>query len=367
MLKQYRLRDYKFRLVLWVAALSSIGVLVVGSANEAYRYRQLMGVIIGLVCMVIVSLIDYVWLLNFYWLEYLFGILLLALVPLFGYTANGAKRWIRIGSFQFQPSDVVKIIMILFLAKLYSKYEDKINHPKIIFGSLIAMAVPVAFIYKQPNLSTSILMVLLFCAMIFLAGLSYKIIGGIILVTIPVAVILLTIILQPNQTLIDEYQQSRILAWLQPEAYSQLSSQQTNSIIAIGSGQLYGKGLNNDDVSSVKNGNFIPEPQTDFIFTVVGEELGFLGCCIIIILELLIALECVNIGRRAREKCGTLIGCGMGVLIFLQCFINICVATGLMPNTGIALPFVSYGLTSLVSFWIGIGIVLNVGLQVRKY
>lgn len=368
MLKQYRLRDYKFRLVLWVAALSAIGVLVVGSANEAYRSRQLAGVIIGFICMVIVSLIDYVWLSNFYWLEYIFGVFILALVPFFGATVNGAKRWIRIGSFfQFQPSDVVKIIMIVFLARLYSKYEDKINHPKVIFGSLLAMAVPIAFIYQQPNLSTSILMALLFCTMIFLAGLSYKIIGGIILVTIPVAVILLTIILQPNQTLIDKYQQTRILAWLQPEAYSQESSQQTNSIIAIGSGQLYGKGLNNDDVSSVKNGNFIPEPQTDFIFAVVGEELGFLGCCIIIILELLIALECVNIGRRAREKCGTLIGCGMGALIFLQCFINICVATGLMPNTGISLPFVSYGLTSLVSFWIGIGIVLNVGLQVRKY
>ena len=120
-------------------------------------------------------------------------------------------------------------------------------------------------------------------------------------------------------------------------------------------------------MSSVKNGNFIAEPQTDFIFAVAGEELGFLGCCIIVILELLVALECVRIGRNARDLAGTLIGCGMGALIFIQCFINVCVATGMMPNTGLPLPFVSYGLTSLVSFFIGIGIVLNVGLQGRKY
>ena len=143
--------------------------------------------------------------------------------------------------------------------------------------------------------------------------------------------------------------------------------QQTNSIIAIGSGQLYGKGLNNDEVSSVKNGNFIAEPQTDFIFAVAGEELGFIGCCMIVLLEFLIALECLLIGRRAKELSGTLICCGMASLIFFQTFLNISVATGLLPNTGITLPFVSYGLTSLVSFYIGIGFVLNVGLQTKKY
>ena len=120
-------------------------------------------------------------------------------------------------------------------------------------------------------------------------------------------------------------------------------------------------------VSSVKNGNFIAEPQTDFIFAVAGEELGFLGCCLIIILELLIAAECIRIGRRAKDLSGTLVCCGMGALIMFQSFFNICVATGLMPNTGIPLPFVSYGMTSLVSFCIGIGVVLNIGLQTRKY
>ena len=117
----------------------------------------------------------------------------------------------------------------------------------------------------------------------------------------------------------------------------------------------------------MKNGNFIIEPQTDFIFAVAGEELGFIGTFAIIILLLLIVLECILIARKAKDLSGRLICCGMGALVGLQAFINICVATGLMPNTGIPLPFVSYGLTSVVSLFIGMGFVLNVGLQPKKY
>ena len=157
------------------------------------------------------------------------------------------------------------------------------------------------------------------------------------------------------------------MAWLNPAEYADDAYQQQNSIIAIGSGQLYGKGLYNNDISSVKNGNFIVEPQTDFIFAVTGEELGFIGCAAIIILLALIVMECLWIGKNAREQEGTIICCGIGGLIAFQSLVNICVATGLMPNTGITLPFVSYGLTSLVMLYMGIGIVLNIGLQPRKY
>ena len=367
MLKQYRLKDYKFRLVFMVIALSVIGILVVGSADASYQSRQAMGFAGGMVVMIIASLVDYNWLLNFYWLEYILGIVLLLAVRFFGSEAGGATRWIDIGFLRFQPSDVEKIILILFYAKIFTKYEEKLNSfPRILFF-LATVLVPWYLIFDQPNLSTSIVVLLLFCAMIFIGGLSYKIIGGIIAVGVPLVIIFFSIILQPDQTLLHGYQVDRILGWLYPEEYPDISNQQTNSIIAIGSGQLYGKGLNNNEVASVNNGNFIPEPQTDFIFAVLGEELGFLGCCIVVILELLIALECIQIGRRARDMTGTLIGCGMGALIFFQCFVNIGVATGLLPNTGLPLPFVSYGLTSLVSFCMGIGIVLNVGLQVREY
>ena len=141
---------------------------------------------------------------------------------------------------------------------------------------MILLGIPWILVKEQPDLSTSIVLILIFCAMFFIAGLSYKIIGGIIMMCIPAAVIFFSIVTQPGQTLLEGYQMTRILAWLRPTEYADQAIQQTNSIIAIGSGQLYGKGLNNNVVSSVKNGNFVAEPQTDFIFSVAGEELGFI-------------------------------------------------------------------------------------------
>ena len=367
MLKQYKIKDYRFRLILWVVALSVIGIMVIGSADESYQTRQIVGLVSGIVMMVIVSLIDYKWILNFSWLIYIAGIGLLLAVEFFGEEAKGAQRWIQIAGIQFQASDVEKIILILFFAYFFSKYEENISKLKTILFSVILVGIPWFLIERQPDLSTSIVVLLVFCAMFFIAGLSYKIIGGIIMVCVPAVLIFFSIIMQPGQTLLEGYQLRRILAWLKPTEYADEALQQTNSIIAIGSGQLYGKGLNNNVVSSVKNGNLIAEPQTDFIFSVAGEELGFIGGCIIIILELLIAYECIRIARKARDLSGTLICCGVGSLIVFQSFMNICVATGLMPNTGLPLPFVSYGLTSLISCCLGMGVVLNVGLQGKKY
>ena len=136
--------------------------------------------------------------------------------------------------------------------------------------------------------------------------------------------------------------------------------------MAIGSGQMLGKGLYNTSAYSVKNGNFIPEPHTDFIFAVAGEELGFLGSVAIIGLLFIITFEILLIAKRAKDTSGKLICVGMATLIGFQSFVNICVVTGLMPNTGLPLPFVSYGLTSLVTVYFGIGIVLNVGLQSKN-
>lgn len=367
MLRQYKLSDYRFRLILWVTALAILGILIIGSANNDYQIRQIQGLILGIVVMVIVSLFDYTWVLNFYWIIYAVAVVLLTAVLLFGVNVNGATRWINIAGFQFQPSDIVKIMLILFFAKFFEVREDKINRLKTILFSALLIAIPLVLILREPDLSTSIVIALMFCVIIFMSGLSYKIVAGILVVLIPVAVIFMSIVIQPDQTGTENYQLKRIYAWLRPDDYPEISYQQQNSISAVGSGQLYGKGLNNDDVNSVKNGNFIPEPQTDFIFAVAGEELGFIGCCLIVLLEFLIALECLLVGKRAKVLSGTLIATGMASLIFFQSFVNISVATGLLPNTGITLPFVSYGLTSLVSFCIGIGLVLNVGLQTRKY
>lgn len=366
MLRQYKLSNYRFRIILWVSALSIFGIMIIGSANQSYQIRQLIGLILGVGLMFFLSLVDYTWILNFYWLIYLFGTVLLALVLLIGKNVNGATRWINIG-FQFQPSDIVKIMLILFFAKFFDVREDKVNKIKTIFFSMLLIGIQLLLILREPDLSTTIVLALVFCAMIFMAGLSYKIVLGILIVFVPIAILMMSILMQPNQKIIEGYQMKRIYAWLRPDEYPQDAYQQQNSMKAIGSGQLYGKGLNNDEVDSVKNGGFIPEPQTDFIFAVAGEECGFIGCCVIILLELLIAFECLLVSRRAKALSGTLICCGMGTLIFFQSFLNISVATGLLPNTGITLPFVSYGLTSLVSFCIGIGIVLNVGLQTKNY
>lgn len=367
MLRQYKLSDYKFRLILWVIAISTLGILIIGSANDNYQIKQTQGLVIGVIMLVLVSLFDYTWILNFYWLIYLVSTVLLAAVLLFGRNVNGATRWIAIGGLQFQPSDIVKIMLIMFFAKFFEVREDRVSKWKTIIFSLILIGIQLFMILEEPDLSTTIVTTLVFCVIIFMAGLSYKIVAGILVVFVPIAVIMMSIIIQPDQQIIESYQLKRVYAWLRPEEYPQESYQQQNSKIAIGSGQLYGKGLNNEDVGSVKNGNFIAEPQTDFIFAVAGEELGFIGCCMIILLEFLIAIECLMIAKRAKVLSGTLIGSGMCALIFFQSFVNISVATGLLPNTGITLPFVSYGQTSLVSFCIGIGLVLNVGLQTRKY
>ena len=202
----------------------------------------------------------------------------------------------------------------------------------------------------------------------FMAGLSYKFIGTVLAITIPTIALVIGIVVQPNQPFLKDYQQKRILAWLEPEAYAtEEAYQQLNSVMAIGSGQLNGKGYNSDATTSVKNGNFILEPQTDFIFAIIGEELGFVGCCGVIFLLLLIVIQCILIGLRAKDTGGRIICGGVGALVGIQTFINISVATGIFPNTGISLPFVSYGLTSLVCFFAGIGLVLNVGLQPKKY
>ena len=207
---------------------------------------------------------------------------------------------------------------------------------------------------------------MIFITLLFVAGLSYKIVAGVLALGVPVSIIGVILILKQALPLKD-YQYSRILSWLQPSKYADDAYQQQNSIMAIGSGQLWGKGLNNSSIASMKNGNFISEPQTDFIFAVVGEELGFIGCLIVIILLLLIVFECILIAKNAKDLGGRLLCCGMAALIGFQSFINICVTTGLMPNTGLPLPFVSYGLTSLLSLFVGLGLVLNVGLQARKY
>lgn len=365
MLKLYKLKDYNFRLVLWLIAISVLGILLVGSAEPDLQSKQIMGVLLGITVMVIFSLVDYSWILNFYWIIYIVNLGMLLLVRLVGDDAGGATRWIEIGPLRFQPTELSKILIVLFFAKYFMKNEDQINKWHSLLRSLGLLILPLIFVLIQPDLKNTITIALIFCVLIFIAGLSYKIIFGIVLAVIPLLAVFLMIVVQPDQTLLEDYQRNRIMSWIDSdnEEYTDMTTQQKNSITAIGSGMLTGKGLNNNEVSSANKGNFVSQIHTDFIFAVAGEELGFVGCCSIIILLLLINLECILMARKAKDLAGKIICCGIATIVSFQSFINICVATGLMPNTGTPLPFLSYGLTSLVSLYIGMGIVLNVGLQ----
>ena len=365
MFKRYQLKNYDFKLILLLVMISAVGILAVGSADESQQQRQLAGVALGMGVMVVISLIDYSQILRLYWAYYVLSIGMLAAVLIWGEEVNGAMRWINIPHlFQFQPSEITKILLILFYAQFIIKHRERLNTFRVLSLCVLLMLPAVVLLYMEPNLSTTILYCVLFCVLMFVGGLSYKIIGAVLAVAVPSLALLLYLVMQPGQTLIRGYQLTRILAWLNPEQYADTQAyQQLNSVMAIGSGQLWGKGLNNNVIASVKNGNFIPEPETDFIFAVIGEELGFVGSCAVIVLLFLIALECISVARQAKDLSGTIIASGMAAIIGFQSFMNIAVTTMLMPNTGIPLPFVSSGLTSLVSLFIGMGFVLNVRLQ----
>ena len=365
MLRQYHIKNYDFKLILLVVALTIMGIVTIGSANSEFQDKQIMGLFMGLFIMVVVSLIDYSFILKFSWILYGVNMLLLILVATsLGESTNNSQRWISIFGIRFQPSELAKILLILFFAQFIMIHREHISKPKYILFSLVLLAPPLLLVLKQPDLSTSIVIAVAFCVLMFVGGLDKRIVISLIAIFIPAVIIFLILVVQEDQNLIENYQRLRIMAWLYPDEYSNSTAyQQLNSIMAIGSGMLTGKGYKNNEITSVKNGNFISEPQTDFIFAIIGEEFGFIGTCAVIILILLIVLECVSIARKAKDLAGTLIAMGIGAVIGFQSFLNISVATGVMPNTGLPLPFVSYGLTSLLSMYIGIGILLNIRLQ----
>lgn len=372
MFKNYRFKDYDFKLILYLCALTIIGILLVNSAQPENTQKQLMGFIAGLSIMIILSFIDYhIWL-KIWFIYYFVMIALLVLVLWKGSTSLGAKRWFTILGIRFQPSEAAKILLILFFAQFIMKFKERINQWYMILLMIVLVIPPVALIYKQPDLSTTIVFALIFLSILFLGEINIRYFLALAAVGIPAFIIVFILLIQPDSFLVKKeivkpYQQLRILAWLHPDEYElEEAFQQQNSIMAIGSGQLTGKGLNNTGVNSVKNGNFISEPQTDFIFTIAGEELGFVGSATIIILIVLITVECFYVAFKAADLPGRIIAGGMGAYIGFQSTINICVTTGLFPNTGVPLPFVSYGLTSLLVLFAGMGFVMNVRLQKER-
>lgn len=367
--KTYKLKNYNFRLILLMLVICGLGIAIIGSANDGSDNRavlkQAIGMVIGFSGMIVISLIDYGWILKFYWLIYVFNVGLLSAVLLIGSSHHGAKRWIDItDGLTIQPSEFAKIFMILFLAKFLTVNKERISKWWFLIVTAGLAGITLLLIEKEPDLSTTILVTGLTIIMVFAAGISYKKIGIILAVFIPVAAAAIIYIQQPEQKLLDDYQMKRINAFLYPDEYDDARYQQDNSVLAIGSGKLYGKGLYNDSTESLKNANYLSrEMVNDFIFAIIGEEMGFVGSCIVLGVLFLIIAECFLAAIFAPDASGRMLCTGMAALVTLQVFINVGVATELLPNTGIPLPFISTGLSSLISLFGGMGFVLNVSLQ----
>lgn len=363
----YDFRRYNFRLMFYMIALSVIGILVIRSAtnlNPDAVAKQLFGILIGLALAIGLSLVDYHKILSFSPAIYGIGLASLGAVLLWGTVVNNARRWIEVPVIgRIQPSEFVKIALILTFSWYFSKYQEKIDQVRTVIGAALLFLVPALLIFEQPNLSTCLVILVIVLGIVFGSGISYRWILGTIAVAVPMISTMVYLLLHGMIPFIKEYQAGRILAWFYPDRYGEARYQQNNSIIAIGSGQLKGKGLYNTTIASVKNGNFLSEEQTDFIFAVIGEELGFIGCVLVLALFLLIIYECLAMAARAKDMAGRLICIGMATLIAFQTFANVSVATGIFPNTGLPLPFISYGSSSLISICAGMGLVLNAGLQ----
>ncbi len=370
MLKQkYQFKNYNWFLVLVVLAISGLGVIFINSADSTYTIRQFVGLMFCVAVMLLLSVVNYNYICDFSRILYLLNIIILIFVKFFGVRVGGARRWINLGVTRIQPSELSKIIMIIFVAVYIQEHEEDFNEPKVLARLAGLCALPLILVAAEPDLSTTVDIFMILLTVIFVGGLSSRLIRRCLLVLVPLAVLFVWYIQTPGQILLKDYQVTRIMTFIEPSKYQDTTAyQQQNSVMAIGSGQLYGKGLNNNTISdvTVTDTGLVSEQQTDFIFSVIGEEAGFLGSILVIGLLAAIVAMCLVTAYRARNISGRLIAVGIAALIGFQSFINIGVATQLLPNTGLPLPFVSYGLTSLLSCMAGLGMVLNIGLQ-RHY
>ncbi len=370
MFTKFNIKNYNFILIILSLLCMTGGVIMIRSVKESLVTKQTFGIALSIAIMLFLSFMDYHFICNLANIIFIVANTLLVAVLIVGENVGGATRWVEIAGIQFQPSELVKIGMIVVMSKLLSEMKDngEINTFKGILKIGIYMGIPLMLIVLEPDLSTTICLTLILVTMIYLSGLSYKLIITVLLIFIPLGSLFIWYIQKPDQKLLSGYQRARIMSFIYPNEYSEGAEQQENSVMAIGSGELRGKGLYPDEkVASVKNSKLVSEQQTDFIFSVAGEAFGFIGCVIIIGIILIIVLQCIRTARLARDDCGRLIAMGVGCLIGFQSFINIGVATKLLPNTGLPLPFFSYGLSSLLSISMGIGLVLNVSLQRRRY
>ena len=372
------IRNLDFGLILVVAVLSVLGVLMVHSAtiNEpttslvSTTVKQILGVGAGFVIMIGLAFIDYRKMTKYAWVLYIAIMLALIYVQFFTRAIYGAHRWIHIPLLgTIQPSEFSKPVMVLSLVYAVHRLEDRISRPLGLLLFFAAAAPVVVIVFAEPDLSTTIVLVYIIVAVLFLGGISYKWVIGVFALVLPLAIFFMIAVYQPGQSILNAifkaHQVERINGYFFPEDFPQVVYQQSTSVMAIGSGGLWGKGLNSSSLDSVKNGNFLSEESSDFIFAVIGEELGFVGAAAVLLLYAILVIESLRISKNCSDLIGKVISAVCGTTIGVQAMINIGVATLLIPNTGIPLPFLSAGLSSLLSTFIMVGLILSCGMYGR--
>jgi rod shape determining protein RodA len=359
--KGSRLRQLDWVLLLTVLALSIIGTLLVwsatrGAGSHTYVVKQLLNIVIGLILLAVVSMLDYRQLRLY--APVLYGVsllgLLAALTPL-GTPVNGSKSWITLpAGFQIEPSEFGKLAIILMSAMFLSEARNAGGRPGLRAVALTVgcAIIPIALVEKEPDLGVVIIMLLLLGGLIALSGLRLYWLAAL------AAAGTLTVLAVFKLHLLHAYQLHRLTSFINPTADpTGTGYNAAQAKIAVGSGGLTGQGLFH---GGLIGGNFVPEQHTDFIFAVAGEELGFVGCAVIIGLLAILLLRALRIAARADDQFGMLVASGVAIWFAVQAFINIGMTVGIMPVTGLPLPFVSYGGSAMFADMIAIGALMTV-------
>ncbi len=346
--------------------LAAFGALMVYSATHvrltedgvSSRYfldRQLIFATVGIVAMTVLALFSYRRLKAWAWLAYAasFILLLMVLSPA-GTKVAGAQRWIALGIFQIQPSEIAKVALIVVLAAILAERKGSPVFIDVL-KCIVLVAIPAFFIYAQPDLGTLLVILAILGGMLLVAGTRMRLL--LVLVALSVAAFFAIL----NLGILDDYQEARWRTFLDPASDPQRTGYNlAQSKIAIGSGQITGRGLFNGTQTNLR---FVPEQHTDFIFTVVGEELGFLGAGLFVVIFGSFVWRGVRIALMAKDHFGTLLAAGIVSMFAFQGFVNVGMTMGISPITGIPLPFVSYGGSSLISSFLATGILLNIHMR----
>ena len=342
-------------------ALTAFGVFAVyvaGSEDgDIYALNQVLGFFVGLVGAIPLALVDYRQLRRYLPLIYSFALVTLLAVAIIGDTAKGAQRWIDIGPVQFQPSEFAKLILVVVLAGYLA--DNRLGETETFLKSLGIVALPALLVFAQPDLGTALVLGAVFFVMAFVGGARLYQLG--LLVAAAAAAFALALWFE----ILEEYQVARLTAFLDPVAAGRIDEgyQVFQSKIAIGSGGLTGKGL---DAVTLANLGFLPEDHTDFIFSALAERVGFVGGVLLIGLFFVLVWRMLHVATISRDRFGVLIAVGVATIFLFHVFVNIGMTVGLMPVTGIPLPFISYGRSSLVVSMISLGLLQSIVMRAKS-